>query len=82
MSSKSRGGEIFTTGEVALMFSVAPKTVSKWFDSGQLKGYRMPGGVGPGDRRITREALLRFCEKFGVPVPVELQPPRGEPKAA
>ncbi|MEM6855338.1 MAG: regulator, partial [Planctomycetota bacterium] len=28
--------DILTTGEVAKICNVAPRTVSKWFDSGQL----------------------------------------------
>ena len=35
--------EVFTTGEVARICNVAPRTVSKWFDTGQLRGYRIPG---------------------------------------
>ena len=34
---------IYTTGQVAKMCQVAPRTVSKWFDSGRLKGFRIAG---------------------------------------
>ena len=34
--------DVLTTGEVAKICNVASRTVSKWFDSGQLKGYRIP----------------------------------------
>ena len=34
--------KVFTTGQVAKICKVAPRTVSKWFDSGRLKGYRIP----------------------------------------
>ena len=44
---------------------MAPRTVSKWFDSGQLKGYRIPGSK---DRRIPRAALLEFMEEHGIPL--------------
>ena len=44
--------KVFTTGQVAKICKVAPRTVSKWFDSGRLKGYRIPGSQ---DRRIPRE---------------------------
>ena len=44
-----RQKDILTTGEVAKICNVAPRTVSKWFDSGQLRGYRIPGSK---DRRI------------------------------
>src|SRR5947209_14833978 len=54
--------KVFTTGQVAKICKVAPRTVSKWFDSGQLKGYRIPGSR---DRRIPREDLIRFLEENG-----------------
>jgi excisionase family DNA binding protein len=55
---------IFTTGEVARICVVAPRTVSKWFDTGHLKGYRLPGSQ---DRRIPEEYLRRFLnEKEGL----------------
>ena len=49
--------DIFTTGYIAKMIGVAPRTVSKWFDSGRLKGYRIPGS---NDRRIPRAHLAEF----------------------
>jgi len=51
--------KVFTTGQVAKICKVAPRTVSKWFDSGRLRGYRIPGSQ---DRRIPREHLLRFSQ--------------------
>ena len=30
--------KVFTTGQVAKICKVAPRTVSKWFDSGRLRG--------------------------------------------
>jgi len=57
--------EVLTTGEVAKICNVAPRTVSKWFDSGQLKGYRIPGSK---DRRIPVSALLRFMRDHGIPM--------------
>jgi len=56
---------IFTTGEVAKICKVAPRTVSKWFDSGRLRGYRIPGSQ---DRRIPREFLIRFLMEHGMPL--------------
>ena len=57
--------DVLTTGEVARICCVAPRTVSKWFDSGQLKGYRIPGSK---DRRIPRDQLLRFMRAHGMPL--------------
>jgi len=56
--------EILTTGEVAGICKVAPRTVTKWFDSGRLKGYRIPGSR---DRRIPLAELLRFMKAHGMP---------------
>ena len=34
---------VFETGQVAKICEVSRKTVNKWFDSGRLKGFRIPG---------------------------------------
>jgi excisionase family DNA binding protein len=56
---------VFTTGQVAKLCKVAPRTVTKWFDSGRLRGYRIPGSQ---DRRIPRESLVRFLKEHGMPL--------------
>jgi excisionase family DNA binding protein len=56
--------DVLTTGEVAKICNVAPRTVSKWFDTGQLKGYRIPGSK---DRRIPVAQLVRFMKEHGIP---------------
>lgn len=56
---------VLTTGQVARICRVAPRTVSKWFDSGQLRGYRIPGSR---DRRIPLTHLVRFMRKHGLPM--------------
>lgn len=55
----------FSTGQAAKICDVAPRTVSKWFDSGCLKGYRIPGSK---DRRIPRDQLIRFLKENGMPL--------------
>ena len=55
--------KIFTTGQVAEICKVAPRTVTKWFDSGRLRGYRIPGS---NDRRIPREELIKFLAEHGM----------------
>ncbi|MBX3364105.1 MAG: response regulator [Phycisphaeraceae bacterium] len=57
--------DVLTTGEVARICNVAPRTVSKWFDTGQLKGYRIPGSK---DRRIPMSELVRFMRQHGIPM--------------
>jgi len=60
-----RTKDVLTTGDVAKICSVAPRTVSKWFDSGKLRGYRIPGSK---DRRIPLQQLLRFMKAHGIPL--------------
>jgi len=57
--------KVFTIGEVAKHCKVASKTASKWFNSGQLKGYRIPGSQ---DRRVSREYLIAFLKTHGMPL--------------
>jgi excisionase family DNA binding protein len=38
------GDELLTPGEVARLFRVDPKTVSRWAHSGKLEAIRTPGG--------------------------------------
>jgi len=60
----AKGKNVLTTGDVAKICNVAPRTVSKWFDSGQLKGYRIPGSK---DRRIPLNELVRFMKANNMP---------------
>ena len=59
-----RDTNVLTTGQVAKICHVAPRTVSKWVDTGLLRGYRIPGG---GDRRVLRDELAWFIEQHGMP---------------
>lgn len=56
--------DVLTTGQVAQICNVAPRTVTKWFDSGQLKGYSIPGSR---DRRIPTSELIRFMRAHDMP---------------
>ena len=57
--------KFFTTCEVALICKVAPRTVSKWFDSGRWRSYQIPGSQ---DRQVPREHLIQFLKKHGMPL--------------
>lgn len=57
--------KVFTTGQVAAICKVAPRTVAKWFDSGRLKGYHIPGSR---ERRIPREYLIQFMKAHDIPL--------------
>lgn len=49
----------YTVGQLAKIFEVSPRTISKWGDSGLMKCYRLPLA---GDRRFTRESVMKFLE--------------------
>lgn len=55
--------ELLTTGQVAKLLNVAPRTVSKWFDAGKIQGQRLPNG----NRLIPRESLKLFCQEHNMP---------------
>src|SRR4028118_1579936 len=55
---------VFTTGEAAKICKVSQQTIIRCFDSGQLKGFRVPGSR---FRRIPREALYRFMKENSLP---------------
>lgn len=56
---------VFTTGEVAQICGVSADTVSRWFDLGQIEGYRLGPG---GDRRIPLSGLRKFMFSHGIPL--------------
>ncbi len=57
--------KVFTSGEVAAICGVSPDTVSRWFDLGQIDGYRLGPG---GDRRIPYESAKKFMLEHGIPL--------------
>jgi len=61
----NRTKQVFTTGEVATVCKVSQQTVIRCFDSGKLKGFRVPGSR---FRRIPREALVAFMKENHIPL--------------
>ena len=59
---------LVTTGEVAKMFSVDPKTVGRWSKIGKFTDYRTPGG----HRRYDMAEVLAFLQPK-VPVLAEAE---------
>jgi len=57
--------QVFTTGEVAQICKVSQQTVIRCFDSGRLKGFRVPGSR---FRRIPRDALVAFMKSNQIPM--------------
>ena len=55
MADKSSGGDrLMTAGEVAALFRVDPKTVTRWAAAGRVSSIRTPGG-----HRRFRESEVR-----------------------
>jgi two-component system, OmpR family, response regulator len=55
---------LFTTCEAAEICKVSQQTIIRCFDSGRLRGFRVPGSR---FRRIPRDALLAFMRENGIP---------------
>ena len=66
----AKGKNVLSTGEVAKICHVSPRTVQKWFDRKLINGYKIPGGR---DRRIPRNELIRFMEENNMPMPATLK---------
>lgn len=64
MSTSRISRDTLTTGQVARVCRVCPRTISKWIDSGRIKGYRLPDS---NDRRVLRGDLLPFMRAAGIP---------------
>jgi excisionase family DNA binding protein len=54
----------FTTGEAAELCHLSQQTIIRCFDSGRLKGYKIPGSR---FRRIPKEALIAFMKENSIP---------------
>jgi len=59
-----QGKRILTTGEAAEICKISQQTIIRCFDSGRLRGFRVPGSR---FRRIPREELLRFMRDNDIP---------------
>ena len=62
---------IFTTGQIASLLGVSPRTINNWIDDETLPGFRLPDSLA---RRVNRDALVSFCEKSGFSVKPDPKP--------
>lgn len=58
--SESKKPHVFTSGDISRFCHVAPRTASKWIDSGILPGYKIPGS---GDRRVLAHDFYGFLRE-------------------
>ena len=54
---------ILTTGQVARVMGVSMRTVVRWIDQKQLKGFVIPGSQ---HRRVEEKHLREFMKELGV----------------
>ena len=59
-----------STGEIAKYCDVNLRTVIRWIDKGELKGYKLPGR---GNNRVQQEDFVAFLQAHQMPVPPEFQ---------
>ncbi|WP_007024818.1 BldC family transcriptional regulator [Saccharomonospora iraqiensis] len=56
----STGGRLLTPGEVAALFRVDPKTVTRWATAGRIGSIRTPGG----HRRFRESEVNQLLEEL------------------
>lgn len=62
--------DCYTTGQVARICKVTPRTIINWTNQGKLEHFKVPNSA---DRRITRNALMSFLKKYNLEIPPELK---------
>ena len=67
------GDRLLTPGEVAAMFRVDPKTVTRWAAAGRIGSIRTPGG----HRRFRESEVRALMEGEGLIEPGDKTPPQG-----
>ena len=64
MTDSSWIPRFLTPGEVAAMFRVDPKTVTRWASQGRIPSIRTPGG----QRRYPADAVEKLLREHGTPL--------------
>ena len=59
-----------TSGDIANYLDVTQRTVIRWINSGQLKGFKLPGR---GNNRIQVVDFIEFLKNNAMPIPDQLQ---------
>jgi excisionase family DNA binding protein len=75
---RHEGGRLLTPGEVAQMFRVDPKTVTRWAAAGRISSIRTPGG----HRRFREVEVRALLEGGRTTATIPAQPAPGRTTAA
>lgn len=59
----------YSSGEVAQICDVSPRTVIRWIAAHRLKAFKLPGR---GNNRVAQVDLVTFLKASGIPVPLGL----------
>lgn len=59
----------YSSGDVAKICDVTPRTIIRWISSGKLSAFKLPGR---GNNRISHEALFDFLRANAMPIPKQL----------
>ncbi len=60
--------DYLTTGEIAKLLGVTPRTIIRYIDKGVLKSYKLPGR---GNNRVEKNDFIAFCKANELPLPAE-----------
>lgn len=60
----------YSSGDVAKICDVTPRTIIRWITSGKLPAFKLPGR---GNNRVSQEALLSFLHDNKMPIPRDLR---------
>ncbi|WP_371194763.1 helix-turn-helix domain-containing protein [Glaciecola sp. SC05] len=61
----------FSSGEIASICDVTPRTVIRWIGAGRLNAFKLPGR---GNNRVNETDLFAFLTQNNMPIPADLAP--------
>ena len=68
--------DYLSTGQIAALLGVSPRTVIRYLNDGVIKGYKLPGR---GNNRVHKSDFVKFCEAYELPVPQEFATTTAKP---
>lgn len=66
---KKNVNKSYSSGDVAKICNVTPRTIIRWISGGKLAAFKLPGR---GNNRIAEEDLIAFLKANAMPVPQDL----------
>ena len=60
-----------SSGEIASLCGVSPRTAIRWIEKGLIDSYRLPGG---GDNRVRFDDFIKFLNQNNMPIPEGIMP--------